>query len=284
MNSQQFYSSLQRELWESRSIYIAPVAVAGLFLFGFVINTVRLPQRLGIEQPYDFVALMLMAISFLVAVFYCLDALYGERRARSILFWKSLPVSDSTTVLSKMSIPVVVVPLVTFAITVAAHIAMLLLSSAILLARGTSGAALGNAVPLTHIWLMLFTHLMLGHGLWYAPIYAWFLLVSAWARRAPLLWAVLPPVVVGAVEKAAFNTSHFAVILQHRFAGGPSVSGAALRGGVSVSGGTTTMSMEGMTPFTLGQLLGSPGLWIGFAVAAAFLAAAVKLRRDRGPI
>src|SRR5437667_8164505 len=103
-------------------------------------------------------AIMLILTAFIVGLFYCLDALYGERRDRSILFWKSLPVSDTTTVLSKMSIPVVVVPLVTFAITVAAHIAMLLLSSAILLARGTSAAALGNAVPLTHIWLMLFTH------------------------------------------------------------------------------------------------------------------------------
>src|SRR5437773_915559 len=111
------------------------------------------------------------------------------------------------------------------------------------------------------------------HGLWYAPIYAWFLLVSAWARRAPLLWAVLPPLAVVSVEKIAFNTSHFAAIVQHRLVGGPSVSGP-----------TTGMSMEAMTPFTLGELLSSPGLWIGFAVAAAFLAAAVKLRRDRGPI
>jgi ABC-2 type transport system permease protein len=274
MNSRQFYSSVRRGLWESRSIYIAPLAVAGLFLSGFVINAVRRPQGFGgIERQYDFVALMLMAISFLVAVFYCLDALYGERRDRSILFWKSLPVSDSTTVLSKMSIPVVVVPLVTFAITVATHIAMLVLGSGILLASGKSGAALGNELPLIHVWRMLFTHLMLGHGLWYAPIYAWFLLVSAWARRTPLLWAVLPPVAVAAVEKIAFNTSHFAAILQHRFAGGPSVSGAS-----------TGMSMEAMTPFTISELLVSPGLWIGFAVTAAFLAAAVKLRRNGGPI
>src|SRR5207247_4279204 len=97
-----------------------------------------------IEQPYDMAALFIMAISFLVAVFYCIDALYGERRDRSILFWKSLPVSDGTTVLSKMSIPVVVVPLVTFAITVATHIAMLVLSSAILLGSGTRSAALWN--------------------------------------------------------------------------------------------------------------------------------------------
>src|SRR5438093_10314633 len=193
MNSKQFYSSVRRELWESRSIYVAPVAVAGLFLFGFVFNAVRRPLGFGIERPYDFVALMLMAISFLVAVFYCLDALYGERRDRSILFWKSLPVSDSTTVLSKMSIPVVVVPLVTFAITVATHIAMLLLGSAILLARGTSGAPLWNQLPLTHIRRIWFINLMAGHGRWYAPIYAWFLLVYALAPRSPLMCVVMPP-------------------------------------------------------------------------------------------
>ena len=64
-----------------------------------------------------------------VVIFYCLDALYGERRDRSILFWKSLPVSDLTTVLAKASIPLVVLPLVVFAITVAVQLAMLLLSS-----------------------------------------------------------------------------------------------------------------------------------------------------------
>src|SRR5437867_13326809 len=102
MNSKQFYSSVQRELWESRSVYIAPVAVAGLFLFGFLINAVRGPQRLGIDRPYDFVALMLMAIRFLVAVFYCIDGLYVERRGRCILFWQSLSVPHATTALSKM--------------------------------------------------------------------------------------------------------------------------------------------------------------------------------------
>src|SRR5438046_9238803 len=104
---------------------------------------------------------------------------------------------------------------------------------------------------------MLSIHLLAGHGLWHAPIDAWFLLVSAWARRAPLLWAVVPPLAVGAVEKIAFNTSHFAAIVQHRFVGGP-----------SVSGGSTGLSREAMTPFKLGELLSSPGLWIGLAVAA----------------
>ena len=280
----QFYSSVERELWESRSIYIAPLAVAGLFLFGFLINAMHLPQTLSsafgpaelhdlIEQPYDMVALLIMGVSFVVAVFYCLDALYGERRDRSILFWKSLPVSDTTTVLSKTSIPVVVLPLLTVAITVATHVAMLLVSSAVLLGSGMSAGALWSHLPLSHMWQMLFFHLVGGHGMWYAPIYAWLLLVSAWARRAPLLWAVLPPLAIGAVEKIAFNTSHFAAILQHRIMGDPSVRGS-----------TTGISIDAMTPFTPGQLLGSPGLWIGLAIATAFLAAAVRLRRHGGPI
>ena len=280
----QFYSSVRRELWESRSIYIAPMAVAGVFLFGFLINAMHLPQTLSsafgpaelhdlIEQPYDMVALLIMGVSFVVAVFYCLDALYGERRDRSILFWKSLPVSDTTTVLSKTSIPVVVLPLLTVAITVATHVAMLLVSSAVLLGSGMSAGALWSHLPLSHMWQMLFFHLVGGHGMWYAPIYAWLLLVSAWARRAPLLWAVLPPLAIGAVEKIAFNTSHFAAILQHRIMGDPSVRGS-----------TTGISIDAMTPFTPGQLLGSPSLWIGLAIATAFLAAAVRLRRHGGPI
>src|SRR5260370_12035056 len=166
----QFYSSVRRELWESRYIYIAPMAVAGLFLFGFMISAMHLAQRLRsfsptqlvdvIVQPYDMAALLIMGVSFLVAVFYCLDALYGERRDRSILFWKSLRVSDTTTVLSKTSIPVVVLPLLAFAVTVATQFATLLISSAVLLGSGMRAGTLWSYLPLFHMWRMLFLHLM----------------------------------------------------------------------------------------------------------------------------
>jgi ABC-2 type transport system permease protein len=124
------------------------------------------------------------------------------------------------------------------------------------------------------MWLGLFDHLVAFHGFWYAPIYCWLLLVSAWARRAPILWATLPLLAIGIVEKIAFNTSYFAALLQYRFAGGP-------------EGDTFTATRASMDPLTHlhpGQFLLSPGLWIGFAVAAAFLAAAVRLRRYRDPI
>jgi len=285
--TRRMYWSVRRELWESRSIYIAPLAVAGLILVGFLISTIHLPDKMRaalalnpmqqhelIQQPYNFAALLIMGTTFIVAVFYCLDALHGERRDRSILFWKSLPVSDLTTVLSKASIPLVILPLVTFAITVVTQWIMLLLSTAVLLGSGVSVAPLWTHLSLFHMSLMLLYHLLAIHALWYAPIFGWLLLVSGWARRMPFLWAALPLLVVGFVEKIAFNTSHFAAMFGQRITGD---SGHA----ASNAGG---MSMDSMMQVTPGQFLLSPGLWIGLAVAALFLAAAVRVRRYREPI
>jgi ABC-2 type transport system permease protein len=208
-------------------------------------------------------------------VFYCLDALYGERRDRSILFWKSLPVSDLATVLSKMITPLVILPLVSFAIAVVTQWIMLLVSTAVLLGSGLSVGPLWTHASLFQQWLMLLYHLLTAHGLWYAPIYGWLLLVSAWARRTPFLWAALPPLAIAAVEKIAFNTSHFGAMLANRMLGG---------GGGSDDFMTGSLSMDPLMHFTPGQFLTSPGLWIGLAIAAALLAAAVRLRRDQGPI
>src|SRR5436189_5188496 len=274
MNSKQFYSSVQRELWESRSVYIAPVAVAGLFLFGFLINAVRGPQRLGIERPYDFVALMLMAISFLVAVFYCIDALYGERRDRSILFWKSLPVSDLTTVLSKVSIPLLILPLVTFVIIVATQFVMLLWSSVVLLTSGLAGTTWTRFNLLEQSLILLYSLIAL--ALWHAPIYGWLLLVSGWARRATFLWAVLPLLAISIFEKITFDTTHFIRMLGHRLTGF-----AAEAFDIQGQHNPDIHSLAQLTP---GRYLSTPDLWIGLAFAAAFILAAVRLRRYRGPI
>jgi len=208
-----------------------------------------------------------------VALFYCLDALYGERRDRSILFWKSLPVSDTATVLSKASIPIVVVPFFAFALTVATQLVMFVLSSVVIQGSGITAEILWSQLSLFHQWHLIFVHLVMGHGLWYAPIYAYLLLVSAWASRVPFLWATLPWVAVGSAEKIAFNTSYVANIIGGRIAGGPPMDGQP-----------AAMTMEAMTPFTFTQLMSSPGLWIGLLVAAALLAGAVRLRRQRGPI
>lgn len=278
--------SIRRELWENRSVYLAPLVVAGLFLVGFLIPLVRLPgtmraaaaldpvrQQEVIQQPYMVVAIMLMGVALVVAVVYCLDALYGERRDRSVLFWKSMPVSDLVTVLSKASIPILVLPLIAFALTVAAQLVMLLLSSALLAATGGGVGLLWARMPVLEASGVHFLHLIGTHGLGWAPLYAWLLLVSAWARRAPILWAILPPAAIGAVERIAFGTTRFANALRNYFLGGPMPDGPS---------GPMTMDM--LTPQSPWGLVSDPGFWVGLAVAALFLLAAVRLRRSRGPI
>src|SRR6266536_1272294 len=195
--------SVRRELWENRSIYIAPLIVAAVQVIGLAISTIGMAerrravllldpaqQRAAIELPYDIAAIMMIVTVFIVGVFYCLDALHGERRDRTILFWKSLPVSDLTTVLSKAIIPLVILPLLAFAITVCVQLIMVLMSSANLLMHGVNPATTWAHFPLFQNWLVLLYGLV-AIALWHAPIYGWLLLVSGWARRATFLWAVL---------------------------------------------------------------------------------------------
>jgi ABC-2 type transport system permease protein len=280
------YWSLRRELWENRAIYIAPLIAAGVFLFGFLINLILLRHRLHgmgslgaakqhelLEMPYELAAALIMGTSFIVGIFYSLDALYGERRDRSILFWKSLPVSDSLTVFSKFLVPLGVVPLISFAVAVVTQWLMLLLSSVVLLGGGISLATIWAHSSLINFSFMLLYHIVTVHGLWYAPIYGYFLLVSAWTPRAPFIWAFLPPFVICGVEKIAFNSTHVLNWLGHRLSGPEN--------GDAPPGGSLMDVMAAMTPL---KFLSSPGLWVGLAVAAAFLTAAVRLRRYRGPV
>ena len=285
--SRRMYWLIRRELWENRSIYIAPLAAGALALAGFLISATHLPARMRlamelgpmqqqelIEQPYTFAALLIMGTAFIVSLFYCLDALHGERRDRSILFWKSLPISDLATVLSKASVPLLILPVLTFAIIAATQAIMLLLSTAILLASGLGAAVLWSRLSFVQMSIMLLYHLLVIHGLWYAPIYGWLLLVSAWAQRAAFLWASIPLLAIAIVEKIAFNTTRFGSMLVNRLGGGP--EGAPFDSAV--------MSMHPLLQLTPGRFLISPGLWIGLALMTACLAGAVRLRHTRESI
>ena len=279
------YWSLRRELWENRSIYLAPLAVAPLAVLAFVINAIRLPGKMRastgamqlhqtIQQPYDFVAGLLMAVTLVVAVVYSLDALYGERRDRSILFWKSMPVSDTITVLAKASIPILILPLLGFLVTVVLQLIMGVISSAVLAANGLSVAAYWEQLSFGRMSLLLLYHLVAVHGLSWAPLFGWMLLVSAKVRRAPFVWAFLPPIAIGIVEKIAFNTSYFGNLLGSRLSGSGSVASTA----------AGRMPMDPMTTHaTVGRFLGAPGFWIGLVLTAVFLAIAVRLRRYQVP-
>jgi ABC-2 type transport system permease protein len=286
-----FYWSVRRELWENRSIYMAPLIAAGVVLFGFGMTAFNLPQlrrnamalesgrmRAAIELPYDAAAMMIMFTVFIVGIFYCLDALYGERRDRSVLFWKSLPVSDLTSVLSKAIVPLAILPLLTFVIVLATQFLMLLLSTLVLLPSGLAGTT-WQLLPWPRLLLILFYGLVTS-ALWEAPVYAWLLLVSSWAKRATFLWAVLPWLAISAIEKLAFDTTFFGRLLVSRLTGGFEQGFVV----VHYPKETHVPVVDRLTQFDPQKFLGSPGLWIGLVIAAAFLVAAIRLRRYRGPL
>ena len=269
---------MRRELWENRSIYVAPSAVAALVLFGFLLGVAHPPHIHTSEQmdpaqlreiPYDLAAAAILVVSLVVGVFYCLGALHGERRDRSILFWKSLPVSDVTAVLAKASIPMMVLPAVVFAVVLITQMLMLLINTLALLGHGAGAAPLWAQNPvLSNFWALPYGLIVL--ALWYSPVYGWLLLVSAWARRTPILWAVGPAIGLPLVEKLAFGTSYVGDVLTNRFNGGFSEAFA------TPAGGRTHIDFAQPEPL---KFLSTPDLWVGLLVAAAFITGAIWLRR-----
>ena len=274
------YWSIRRELWEYRSIYIAPLAVAAVAFFGFLIATMGRAfstsdlavRQAVLQEPYEFASGLIMVTAMLVAIVYSLDTLYAERRDRSILFWKSLPVSDLTTVLAKASIPYVVLPVFTIAVLFVTESIMLVLSTLALSASGLPVRPLWTEVML--LFLSLSYHMITVHVLWHAPLYGWLMLVSSWAKKAPFLWAILPGVVVVTLEKIAFNTTHFLGWLQYRLSGPDEFTFP----------GPHTLPAHVMMHMNLVKFLTTPGLWFGLLLTAAFLAAAIRIRRYRGPV
>jgi ABC-2 type transport system permease protein len=279
---------VRRELWENRSLTIAPLAVAGVSLFIMVMTAFGLPRRMRTLDPaklhaaimnsFDIPPTVIMGSILIVAFFYCVDALYGERRDRSILFWKSLPVSDRTTVLSKAAIPLVVLPLIGFALSTACQIVVLLWSSAVLMMNGMSPAPFWAQLPLPQMPVILIYGIGV-FALWHAPIYAWLLLISGWAKRTPVLWAILPVVVISVLERMIFNTQLFGSWMKWRFMG---PMWTAFNVAKRPNGHCESAERLGqLDPL---KFITTPGLWIGLLAAAAFIAAAVRLRRFRAPM
>jgi ABC-2 type transport system permease protein len=282
------YWCVRRELWENRFIFIAPVAVAVLVVGAYLVGTAHMQQIMLMSAnprtangnqppsglPFSVGAVSVVVTGMLAGAFYTLGALYNERRDRSILFWKSLPVSDRTVVLSKAAIPLAVLPAVTFGVTLAMHLAMLGVGAAFRLGQGANEPAFWTNWPFFQMAVVLLYGFAV-MALWYAPLYGWLLLVSAWAKRAPFLWAVLPPLGLCVAEKVAFDSSVLGTLIVNRIAGGFDAAFSSLAAGAG------PISIQQLAP---GQFLATPGLWIGLLVTAVFFAAAIRLRRFRGPI
>jgi ABC-2 type transport system permease protein len=283
-----FMWSLRRELWENRWLWVVPSGIGAALLVGFIAYAFRLPGTAAalaaldaahihqaVFEPYDVVAGVMMGIGLLIAFIYCVDALYSERRDRSVLLWKSLPVSDLETVLAKLCVPVLVLPLICWVLTMALQILLLAMTTAILAGHPESAAVLRAQPRLLPNAIGLLYHLVALHGVAMSPIYGWLLLVSAWAPRAPLAWAIVPPAVIGVFERIAFGTTRFAQLLIAPMGGGTDSAATAAAG--------SGLMDQLMLP-SLGNMLAAPALWIGLAIAALFVLGAVRLRRSAQPV
>jgi ABC-2 type transport system permease protein len=281
-----FFWSVRRELWENRSIYVAPLAAAGVVLLGFLVSARRIipavrafvlqdPSRRAevLLAPYGIAAMVILFTTLVVAVFYCLGALHNERRDRSILFWKSLPVSDLVTVLAKAFIPLAVLPVIAFVVIFVTQVVMVLVVSAVLAASGMPPSSFGDQFTVFRETPVLIYGIV-GLTLWHAPVYAWLLLVSGWARRAPFLWAFGAPIAVTVFEFIAFGTSVVGNFFWNRLVGGFDEVFMLHGRGHSFD----------LSQIDAGRFFANPGLWLGLVVAAALIGACVWLRRWRDPV
>jgi ABC-2 type transport system permease protein len=291
-------SLIRREFWEHRILWMAPLAVAVLLLVGAAfgraqIGHAALPGGTMVLTPQMvralFAATMLglgAAQYFTMSVvlwYYAADCLYAERRDRSILFWKSMPVSDGQTVLSKVAVAMLVVPLGIYLVTAVTVV----LTSGIWSLRGLGGAP----VPFfwdTHTWLQLeamtFFIVVLA-SLWYAPVTAYLMLVSALARRSVQLWVFLLPIVAVIVERFAFGTHYLWTIILYRLSGGWQ-AGIFRYVGRLFSGHDLGPDAAAITPspfqsMDLGQAFSNIDLWIGLVVALVLFFVAARVRRYR---
>ncbi len=278
-----FYWAVRRELWENRAIWIAPLAVEAIVLVAFFFASFSLNHGVAtaktgqaLNMPYAAAAGAAFMISFIVAIFYALGALHGERRDRSLMFWKSLPVSDTTTVLAKAAIPLVVQPVIVLAIAVAGQLAMLVWGTFVMLVTGHDPSDYWRHLHLPLIWAMLPYGLFM-NALWDVPFYGWLLLVSAWAKRMTFVWALGPWLGLMLFEFMVFRTWHVRGLLDERIFGG-------FERAYTVPGPKRNVAIESLSQVDPMRFLADPGLWGGFLFGAACLAACVWLRRRHDPI
>jgi len=297
-----FVALLRRELWEHRSILIVPATLAGLILSTVLGSAIyALVRGYGLEMVFDNhwhsnpdtvemgrhvpAAFIAMAAFFGIVLtinvtLYLVDCLYADRRDRSILFWKSLPISDTATVLSKLTTALLVAPAAALVAAFATTFILAIAATVVLWSHGVENTSgLWQVQPLLSV-IVGMPALTLMIAAWYVPVAAWCVLASAWAPRAPLLWAALPPVALIIVEQIAFGTHRVPEFLGDRMGG---VFPRLFDTRHYVGFGIRDDEFVGTLPALqdISSYLTSLDLWGGFVAAAVFVAGAIALRRYR---
>ena len=305
MTLKTFLTLLRRESWEHRSLVWLPLLTAALMVLTALVGTqVAGGISISLEgEEHDFfvalaadpqaqnqllavwtgsVVVPILLVTVLVLFFYLLDSLYADRRDRSVLFWKSMPVSDAATVLSKAVTALVAAPLWVWLLSLLTG--LLVFGAVAVKVAGTPMAVLGNFH--LGVWFVLQLTILqnlLIAALWYAPIAAWLLLASAWAKRGPFLWAVVPPVLLMLFENLAFDTYHVGVFIGYRFSGffDAMVPGIVVDADSDEPAAVLQAVRDAYENLSAASLLATPDLYLGVVAAVALLWLTTRLRRWR---
>ena len=298
---------IKREIWEHRSIWITPAAVAFVVTFiaiAMVIMAAAFGEAVNpeIEKLADATlpeavrraalavllvgntSVFLMAMWFLM-IFYCLDSLYAERKDKSILFWRSLPITDAETVVSKLLTAIVAIPIATMAAVIVSHLLNLVIMSVWLASAGANPFRfIWGAVPLFDTWAAVFIYL-LAVPIWFAPLLGWFLFISAWAKRGPLLRAALPIAILPILEYIVFRSWNLglAIVDRLRFEAMPifDISEFASRFDEDDLHSMLEQDISLISVLDVGKFVTSGEVWAGLVVCGLFVTAAIYVRRYR---
>ena len=231
-----------------------------------------------------------MVVLAFVVFFYCLGSLYDERKDRSVLFWKSLPVSDRDTVLSKVASAVLVAPALAVAAWIATMFAFLVLVSGFVLAHGGNPLTLlwGPGSPLANAGVMIASIPV--YAVWALPTVGWLMLCSSWARSKPFLWAIMIPVMAGifiswfdVMNAVDLDSGWFWRNVVARALGGvfPGTWIDVANTDVLQLKRPGDMIHQGALLKTMYSVLATPQAWIGAAAGVAMIAASIRMRRWR---
>jgi len=295
---------IRREIWEHRSIYVTPMAIASIvtlgvfamliFASGFAAeldavifgatNIAGETERKAALTLYFLGTswLFLVALAILT-VFYCLDSLYSERKDKSILFWRSMPVTDAETVISKLIIALLVIPVAAIIGIIVTHLVNLVVTSVwVSMKGGDASLLIWGSVSLLDNWLAAVI-VILATGIWMSPFIGWFLFVSAYTKRSPLLMAFMPLFLLALLEKIILRTHVFAEHVLGRGDGMPLIRTDNIERFFDeeqwrIAEGATSLLVH----LDIVQFLTSPATWAGIIVCGLLSTAAIYVRRYRG--
>jgi ABC-2 type transport system permease protein len=303
---------MKREFWENKGAFrTTPLVIGGIMLLAMLMFIITfnhfdnefqsLTELLRFIAQSDtelrekvlfgvnlHISSIFSTVLAFVVFFYLLGSLYDDRKDRSILFWKSLPASDTLTITSKLLSAMFMAPLIFWVIYIITHITIMLLVSVVVMALGenpwTLFLSLGS--PFKAWGLVLAAYF--SQSIWALPLYGWLMLVSAFAPRIPLLFAVLPPVVLGLLELWVDFLKTFTVndnlfgLFGHWFANSPFISAGEYgddQFGATLGIPLTSDFDHELTVANMLDRLFSTNMLIGLAIAAVFLGATLWLRR-----